>query len=68
MDASTQVPVVTWYNRRAAHPAHGEGQRWVHEGPQGEKEHFSKVVPRPLGLLKPVFLAHFEPVVTRFGP
>jgi hypothetical protein len=29
---------------------------------------FSEVVPRPLGMLKQVFLAHFEPVVTRFGP
>ena len=28
---------------------------------------FSKVVPRPLGMLKQVFLAHFEPVVTCFG-
>ena len=29
---------------------------------------FSKVVPRPLGMLKQVFLARFEPVVARFGP
>ena len=29
---------------------------------------FSKVVPRPLGMLKQVFLGHFEPVVARFGP
>ena len=29
---------------------------------------FSKVVPRPLGMLKQVFLGRFEPVVTRFGP
>ena len=29
---------------------------------------FSKVVPRPLGMLKQVFLAHFEPEVTHFGP
>ena len=29
---------------------------------------FSKVVPRPLGVLKQVFLACFELVVTRFGP
>ena len=29
---------------------------------------FSKVVPRPLGMLKQVFLAHFELVVARFGP
>ena len=44
------------------------GQRWVHEGPRGEKIFFSKVVPGPLGMLKQVFLAHFELVVTRFGP
>jgi hypothetical protein len=29
---------------------------------------FFKVVPRPLGMLKQVFLARFEPVVARFGP
>ena len=29
---------------------------------------FSKVVPRPLGMLKQVFLARFEPVVACFGP
>ena len=27
-----------------------------------------KVAPRPLGMLKQVFLAHFEPMVTHFGP
>ena len=36
--------------------------------PGAKKIHFSKVVPRPLGMLKQVFLARFEPVVTRFGP
>ena len=29
---------------------------------------FSKSDPRPFGVLKQVFLAHFEPVVTWFGP
>ena len=29
---------------------------------------FSKVVPRPLGMLKQVFLGRFEPVVARFWP
>ena len=29
---------------------------------------FSKVVPRPLGMLKQVFLGRLEPVVARFGP
>ena len=35
---------------------------------RGEKIIFSKVVPRPPRMLKQVFLARFEPVVTRFGP
>ena len=29
---------------------------------------FSKVVPRPLGMLKQAFFGRFEPVVARFGP
>ena len=36
--------------------------------PGAKKMIFSKVVPRPLGMLKQVFLARFEPVVARFGP
>ena len=36
--------------------------------PGAKKLIFSKVVPRPLGMLKQVFLGHFEPVVARFGP
>ena len=36
--------------------------------PGAKKMIFSKVVPRPLGMLKQVFLAHFEPVVACFGP
>ena len=36
--------------------------------PRAKKIGFFKVVPRPLGMLKQVFLARFEPVVTRFGP
>ena len=36
--------------------------------PRAKKMFFSKVVPRPLGMLKQVFLGHFEPVVARFGP
>ena len=39
-DAQTPEPVVTWWSRRAARPAHGGGQRWVHQGPRGEKSHF----------------------------
>ena len=36
--------------------------------PGAKKIIFSKVVPRPLGMLKHVFLGRFEPVVARFGP
>ena len=61
------VPVVTWCSRRAGQPTHSGGQRWVHQGPQGEKKIFSKVVPRPLGMLKQVFLGRLDPVATGFG-
>ena len=36
--------------------------------PGAKKMIFSKVVPRPLGMLKQAFLGRFEPVVARFGP
>ena len=36
--------------------------------PGAKKIIFSKVVPGPLGMLKHVFLARFEPVVACFGP
>ena len=36
--------------------------------PGAKKNIFSKVVPRTLGMLKQVFLASLEPVLTRFGP
>ena len=36
--------------------------------PGAKKIIFSKVVPRPCRMLKQVFLAQFEPVVTHFGP
>ena len=36
--------------------------------PGAKKIIFSKVVPRPHGMLKHVFLAHFEPVVACLGP
>ena len=36
--------------------------------PGAKKIIFSKVVPRPLGMLKQVFLGRFEPVVVRYGP
>ena len=34
----------------------------------GGKTHFSKSDHAPFRMLKQMFLAHFEPVVTRFGP
>ena len=34
----------------------------------GSKTHLSKSDPGPFGMLKQVFLAHFEPEITRFGP
>ena len=42
--------MITWWSQRAARPAHGWGQRWVHPGPRGEKERFfSKLFLDPLG-------------------
>ena len=38
------------------------------KNPGAKKMIFSKVVPRPLGMLKQVVFACFEPVVARFGP
>ena len=40
-------------------------QKWVKNG---SKTHFSKNDPGPFGMLKQVFLAHFEPIWTGFGP
>ena len=37
-DAWTPVPVVTWQSRMVAQPAHVWGQRWVRQGPRGEKK------------------------------
>ena len=36
--------------------------------PGAKKMIFSKLVPRPLGMIKQVFCGRFEPVVARFGP
>ena len=40
-------------------------QKWVKKG---SKTRFSNSDHGPFGVLKQVFLAHFEPMVTRFGP
>ena len=42
-----------------------QDQKWVKNG---SKTRFSKSDPRPFGMLKQVFVAHFEPVVMHFGP
>ena len=42
-----------------------QDQKWVKNG---SKTHFSESDPGPFGMLKHVFLAHFELVGTRFGP
>ena len=42
-----------------------QDQKWVKNG---SKMHFSKSDTGPFGMLKQGFLAHFEPVVPRFGP
>ena len=42
-----------------------QDQKWVQKG---SKMHFSKSDPGPFGMLKQVFLAHFEPEVMRFAP
>ena len=39
-EAQTPVPVVHWWSRRAAQPAHGGGQQWIHQCPRGEKRIF----------------------------
>ena len=40
-------------------------KKWIQNG---SKPRFQNSDPGPFGMLKEVFLAHFEPLVTRFGP
>ena len=42
-----------------------QDKKWVKTG---SKKQFSKMDPRTYGMLKQVFLAHFEAEITRFGP
>ena len=42
-----------------------QDHKWVKNG---SKTHFSESDPGSFGMLKQVFLAHFEPKITRFGP
>ena len=71
-DAQTTVPVVTWSGRRAARPHHGPRTVGANGGstrvPGAKRMNFSKVVPRPLGMLTQVFSGCFQPVVACFGP
>ena len=48
---------------------HGRGHRWVQQGPRGEKNDFCQsYFLTTWDAPTSVFLARFEPVVTRFGP
>ena len=67
-DPQTPVPVVTWCSRRAGQPTQLGANGGSTRVPGAKKITFSKVVPRPLGMPKQVFLGRFEPVVARFGP
>ena len=62
-------PVVACFGLRKIPNCHENGpfqdQKWVKNG---SKTRFSKSDPGPFGMLRQVVLAHFEPVVTRFGP
>ena len=67
----TRRPLYLWSLGAAGGPASPRtvGANGGSTGVPGAKKIiFSKVVPRPLGMLKRVFLARFEPVVARFGP
>ena len=66
-EALTPVPVVTWWSRRASRPGHDWGSTVGPLGSRGEKKIFSEAVPRPLGMLKQLFVAHSEPLRTRTG-
>ena len=52
-------------SQNALKMGHFWDQKWVKNG---SKRRFSKNDPGPFGMLKQVFLAHFEPVLTEFSP
>ena len=62
-------PVATGFGQRKIPKCLENGscwdQKWVKNG---SKMCFSKSDPGPFGILKQVFLACFEPVLTEFGP
>ena len=62
-------PVVTRFGPWKIPKCIEKGPIWEHQWVKnGSKTDFSKNDLGPFGMLKQVFLAHFEPVVTRFGP
>ena len=66
--AHRYTPQVTQRWPRGSEPASVGVNAGSTRVPGAKKIIFSKVVPRPLGMLKQVFLGRFEPVVARFGP
>ena len=60
--------MITRYRRRQPGPRPARANGRSTRVPGVKKIIFSKVVPRPLGMLKQVFLGRFEPVVACFGP
>ena len=62
-------PVVARYGPRKVPKCLENGPFWDQKGVKnGSKTRFPKSDPGPFGILKQVFLTHFEPVVPRFGP
>ena len=60
-----------FWHRKVVFSAHGARARvgtGSSVGPKMVQNHFSKFVPRPLEVLKQVFVARFEPMVARFDP
>ena len=60
--------VVTLFSPWKIHECLENGPFWDQKWVNGSKARFSKSDPGPFGMLKQVFLDHFELVVTRFGP
>ena len=63
-------PVATGFlahgkSQNALKMGHFGTKKWVKNG---SKTRFSKSDPGPFGMLKQVFLARFEPVLTEFSP
>ena len=62
-------PVVTRFGPWKIPKCLEKGPLWVQKwAKKGSEKHFSKSDPGPFGMLKQVFLAHFEPMATHFQP